>query len=303
MTAVLDSQPVGNSSISFLWLEITGQCQLECVHCYADSSPSGTHGTMTAQDWQRVINEAADIGVRTVQFIGGEPTLHPALPSLVGHALNRELAVEVFTNLVHVTDALWELFSRPGVSLATSYYSDDAEQHNAITRRPTHARTKANIEKAIALGIPLRTGVIDLGRGQRAGEARDELVNLGVPQIGYDRLREVGRGIRDQGESAAQLCGRCGDGAAAVAPDGSVRPCIMSRWMEVGNVRRQGLANTLASMPDARESLTAQGMPGRGRQDCPPRGQDCYPHNRFVPVGGAPCNPQHDGTDCYPHNE
>jgi hypothetical protein len=30
----------------------------------------------------------------------------------------------VFSNLVHVTDDLWEVFSQPGISLATSYYSD-----------------------------------------------------------------------------------------------------------------------------------------------------------------------------------
>ena len=28
-------------SVSFVWLEITGRCQLECVHCYADFGPRG----------------------------------------------------------------------------------------------------------------------------------------------------------------------------------------------------------------------------------------------------------------------
>ncbi len=25
--------------LSFIWLELTARCNLECVHCYADSSP------------------------------------------------------------------------------------------------------------------------------------------------------------------------------------------------------------------------------------------------------------------------
>ena len=37
-------------SLSFMWLELTGKCQLACGHCYADSGPAGTHGTMTAAD-------------------------------------------------------------------------------------------------------------------------------------------------------------------------------------------------------------------------------------------------------------
>lgn len=78
---------------------------------------------MTRANWVRVLDQAAAMRVEMVQFIGGEPTLHPDLPQLIEHALVHGLDVEVFSNLVHVTDALWEVFARPGVSLATSYYS------------------------------------------------------------------------------------------------------------------------------------------------------------------------------------
>ena len=36
-------------SLSFLWLEITSQCNLTCQHCYADSSPHQSHGAMTIE--------------------------------------------------------------------------------------------------------------------------------------------------------------------------------------------------------------------------------------------------------------
>lgn len=90
----------------FLWCELTSRCQLSCRHYYAESGPSGTHGAMRSADWVRVLNQATNLGVRMVQFIGGEPTLHPDLVDLVDHALRRGLAVEVFSNLVHVTDKL-----------------------------------------------------------------------------------------------------------------------------------------------------------------------------------------------------
>ncbi|GAA0503808.1 hypothetical protein GCM10011581_25960 [Saccharopolyspora subtropica] len=48
--------------ISFVWLEITGRCQLECGHCYAESGPAGDHGRMRVEDWRRVIDQAAEIG-------------------------------------------------------------------------------------------------------------------------------------------------------------------------------------------------------------------------------------------------
>lgn len=157
--------------LSFVWLEVTGKCQLRCTHCYAESGPSGTHGKMGTADWLRVIDQTVGLGVKAVQFIGGEPTLHPGFKTLVRHALRRRLLVEVFSNLVHVTDGLWEVLAQPGISLATSYYSDQPEQHAAITGRNSYARTKANIVEALRRGIPLRAGVIDLGNGQRVDHA------------------------------------------------------------------------------------------------------------------------------------
>lgn len=298
---------------SFLWLEVTGRCQLECVQCYADSGPSGTHGSMTRADWVRVLDEAADLGVEMVQFIGGEPTLYPDLAPLIEYALARGLAVEVFSNLVHVTDEMWEVFARPRVSLATSYYSDDPAQHAAVTGRPSYPRTKANIAEAVRRGIPLRAGVIDLGGGQRAGAARTELVELGVPEIGYDRVRQVGRGVRDREASAEQLCGHCGDGVAAISPDGAVWPCVFSRWLPVGNVLDDALATILAGTEAERvrgelaeafagrdSSATGKkksgGSPGPCQPECSPK--PCQPV--CSPRCSPSCSPCAPSRRCWP---
>jgi MoaA/NifB/PqqE/SkfB family radical SAM enzyme len=114
---------------SFLELEITGFCQLKCSHCYAESGPHGGRGAMTTEHWERVIDQAAILGIETVQFIGGEPTLDSRLPRLVRYALGKDLKVYVYSNLVHITPPLWELFGLPGVSVATSYYSKPGKLH------------------------------------------------------------------------------------------------------------------------------------------------------------------------------
>lgn len=279
---------------SFLWLEITGRCQLECIHCYAASSPLGTHGAMTRSDWLRVLDQAVNVGVEMVQFIGGEPTLHPDLATLINYALGRGLAVEVFTNLVHVTDQIWTAFSRPKVSLATSYYSDDPVQHATVTRRRSYARTKANIAKALRRGIPLRAGVIDLGGVQRARAAQDELVDLGVGSVGYDRLRQVGRGVRDRQASTEQLCGRCGDGVAAISPDGAVWPCVFSRWLPIGNVLERELADIFRGS-DA-ERVRAELAHAFAERNVRERRPDCWPKNECDPNCNPSCQPS-----CNPH--
>ncbi|MFJ8962808.1 radical SAM protein [Lentzea sp. NPDC102401] len=68
----MEAQLNPQSRVTFAWLEVTGKCQLQCDHCYADSGPAGSHGPMAAEEWTSVIDQLADLGTRMVQFIGGE---------------------------------------------------------------------------------------------------------------------------------------------------------------------------------------------------------------------------------------
>lgn len=263
------------TDLRFAWLEITGKCQLSCTHCYADSGPRGTGGTMRTRDWSRTIDQLAELGAQSVQFIGGEPTLHPDLPELVDHALDTGLSVEVFSNLVHIGPRLWDAFSRPGVRLATSYYSDTASQHEAITRRRgSHARTRANIAEALNRDIPLRAGVIDVSSSdfigqQRTHAARDDLARLGVSRIGIDRLRGIGRGA-NASPAPDQLCGRCGHGAVAISPTGEVWPCVFARWISLGNILDTDLSTILSAAPAASPAVVGSSCWPQGGGSCAP---------------------------------
>lgn len=281
------------ADLSFMWLEITGKCQLRCEHCYADSGPGGEHGPMSRSDWFNVLEQAASLGAKTIQFIGGEPSLHPDVSSLIDCALRSALQVEVFTNLVHVSPELWSVFSRPGVRLATSYYTDDASQHGAITARPgSYARTRANISEAIRRSIPLRVGIIDLYDGQRIEQAREELAGLGVVHMHTDRLRRVGRGANNLAPSVSELCGHCAEGVVAVSPTGEVWPCVFARWMPLGNVRSTPLAEILAgpAMSNARARFVSAHVPSAA---CDPRACDprCCPNTMCDPKCSPSCSP------------
>jgi MoaA/NifB/PqqE/SkfB family radical SAM enzyme len=279
--------------LRFVWLEITGKCQLACNHCYAESGPTGSNGAMLPADWCRVIDEVAQLGGRMVQFIGGEPTLHRGLPDLVQRALGHGLEVEVFTNLVHVSWELWETFAHSKLRLATSYYSDDTTEHEAITNgRGSHARTKANITKALRRSIPLRVGLVDVQNSQRVEQARAELEALGVTEIGTDHLRRVGRGSQQRQPSIDQLCGHCAQGKVAVSPNGDVWPCVFARWMPVGNVRQSTLIEILTGSEMASATATLADHFPVPETPCVPR--MCDP--QCGPNCGPACNPS-----CWPH--
>jgi len=281
-----------------LQLELTGMCNLSCRHCYASSSPQGTHGSMTADNWESVICQAAEIGVKTVQLIGGEPTLYPGLPRLIRHADGHGLKVTVFSNLVRVTPELWKLFELPAVSLATSWYTADPDTHAAITgSRPAYTTTRASIAKAARLGIPLRVEIIAVQPGQDTAAAEAEVRALGVTHVTVRPVQELGRAATAGNPSdPAELCGRCGTTIAAVLPDGQVTPCGIGRWLESGNVRDTPLADIFAAQP-WQQALAA--IPRQVRDcgpDCPPSGDgsDCPPASEI------PCAPESNAARSLP---
>lgn len=269
--------------LNFAWLEVTGLCNEFCGHCYADSSPKGTHGTMSVRDWVRVISELAEMGARDVQFIGGEPTLYPYLPALIRHAHTSGLSIEIFSNMTHIRPELWDVISECGVKLATSYYSDSAEKHDAVTNlRGSHKRTRANIEKALTLGVPIRGGVVAVRSGQRAFEAAQDLLSLGVGHVGGDRIRAFGRGSDGAEPTIADLCGHCADEKCAIGPDGNVWPCVLGRFLNIGNVRETPLAEVWSGVRMGEVLADIRAVLGDGAQSCTPP--------QFLPMC-EPCGP------------
>ncbi|GAA4996463.1 hypothetical protein GCM10023205_82120 [Yinghuangia aomiensis] len=301
MTEMIISQHRANRTnrqrrVGMLWLDLTRKCSLDCTHCYNASGPAGTHGAMTRADWIAVLDQAAEYGVTRVQLIGGEPTLHPDFAGLLARALTLGIRTQVFTNLVYVKPTWWEVLGRPGASLATSYYSADPAEHNAVTRRPSHAKTEANIATALRFGIPLRVGIVRINERQDVPAAIARLRGLGVTDIGVDNERPYGRagGSTDP----RRLCGRCGMARAAIDPYGNVSPCIMSTWVRVGNVRVRPLQAILDGGALTQATTVIQrAVPVRN--GCDPDGSGGGGSGGCDP--GCACAP--DAYPCYPSNE
>jgi MoaA/NifB/PqqE/SkfB family radical SAM enzyme len=246
MTTSIDSplQPASDSErkIHSVWLEITGLCNLACTHCYAESGPDKSHGSLTKSEWKAVISDAKEVGAQSVQFIGGEPTLHPHFSELVKFATAQNVNVEIYSNLLRISAEMWELFEDCNVSLATSYYSSHPAVHDSITGNTrSHARTLANIAAAIERSLSVRVGLINVRPGQDIKHTLNELHSLGIANINVYPVRGVGRGrtYNEPLDPTDALCGHCAYSRAMVDADGFVYPCVFSRWLRVGNIRSE----------------------------------------------------------------
>jgi hypothetical protein len=196
--------------------------------------------------------------------------LYPHLGELIRHVHAAGLSVEVFSNLTYVREELWRTFTDCGVKLATSYYSDTPEDHDKVTNlRGSHRRTRANIERALNLRIPLRGGVVTVRPGQRAREAAQDLLSLGVEEVGGDRTRAFGRGSRGAAPTIADLCGHCAHEKCAIGPNGDVWPCVLGRFLTMNRKSADGARNSTCSRGLRRSRLprtTSSSNPPRARR-------------------------------------
>jgi radical SAM protein with 4Fe4S-binding SPASM domain len=255
----------------FLWLELTQKCNLRCLHCYAEAGGNIKDAGLSPGDYKRIIQEASALGFKSIQFTGGEATLHPDLMELLGYAkaCGYEL-IELYTNAFNLPNGLLDLVTQNGIKIATSFYSHQSKTHDRITgRKGSLEQTAGNIQKMVKLKIPLRVGIIKLRYNQNDTEkARAYLISLGVDpeSIDIDTMRPSGRGCnpelipdeRDfsqephrhsikQNENGLTIPGTCWNGKVALTPSGDVIPCVFARDLVVGNVLKSSLKDILSS--------------------------------------------------------
>lgn len=90
-----------------LLAELTYRCNLQCPYCYNPLDLSSYRDELPADVWERVLDEAAELGVLQAHFSGGEPTLRPDdLCRLVARARSRELYTNLITQGTFLTDEL-----------------------------------------------------------------------------------------------------------------------------------------------------------------------------------------------------
>jgi radical SAM protein with 4Fe4S-binding SPASM domain len=137
-------------------LAITYRCNLDCAHCYADG-PRDTPELSTG-DWLRVYQALWRIGIPSVVFTGGEPTLRDDLVELVSQA--DEFVTGLVTNGTRLEELAEPLRDASLDYVQVTLESHDHEIHNRMVGArdiDAFAQTVAGIEKARDLGMQVLT--------------------------------------------------------------------------------------------------------------------------------------------------
>ncbi|GJL90348.1 radical SAM protein [Hyphococcus sp.] len=90
---------VAFAGLDTLWVNTGTLCNVECSHCYIESSPNNDRLTyLTATELTPFLDEALAMNAREIGFTGGEPFMNPDMIAMTGDALSHGFKTLILTN-------------------------------------------------------------------------------------------------------------------------------------------------------------------------------------------------------------
>jgi len=148
-----------NRPVSNLRISLTPACNLSCIYCHAEGEKPAD-GLICAADIAEIMRVAAENGVRSVKFTGGEPALRTDLVEII-RSVPDGMESSMTTNGTLLADLAWDLreagLSRVNVSLD----SLDRETYNRITGQDRLSDVLSGIEAALDAGLtPIKLNMV-----------------------------------------------------------------------------------------------------------------------------------------------
>ncbi|MCQ0093099.1 pyrroloquinoline quinone biosynthesis protein PqqE [Roseovarius sp. M141] len=166
--------------------EITHRCPLQCPYCSNPVEMDRATSELSTEEWQRVLQELADLGVLQIHFSGGEPTARKDLLELVQCATDVGLYSNLITSGVLLSrDRLAALSDAGLCHVQVSFQASDETLANRIGGyRRGHAKKLEAAKWVRDIGLPLTVNAVV--HRQNLHELPD-LINMAVA-LDADRL-------------------------------------------------------------------------------------------------------------------
>lgn len=156
MTAMEPEPPLG------LILELTHRCPLQCPYCSNPLALERPGTELDTKTWERVLEEATELGVLQAHFSGGEPTARRDLTELIAHARSLGLYSNLITAGVLLDRARMAALVAAGIDhVQLSFQDVDPANADRIAGLDGgHARKLAAARLVREAGLPLTVNFV-----------------------------------------------------------------------------------------------------------------------------------------------
>jgi pyrroloquinoline quinone biosynthesis protein E len=178
-----------------LLAELTHRCPLQCPYCSNPRALVGHGAELDTATWQRVLGEAARLGVLQVHFSGGEPTARRDLVELVRYAAAVGLYSNLITSGVQLDRARLATLADAGLDHVQLSFqdADDASGDHIAAYHGAQAKKRAVAALVVAQGLPLTANLVVHRRNlARLPAMIDMATGLGAARIEVAHVQYYG---------------------------------------------------------------------------------------------------------------
>ena len=188
---------------------------------------------MTFLDWCVCLERLSEIGCRSVQFIGGEPTLFPDLPRLLDRAAELGFdTIGLFTNGTRIYAELLASIMRSNARIFISIHgSSEIEHDNFVGLNGAYRKVYSNLLELSRNKVEffLCSNLQDAQtRANNNWEASQFSSQIGAKGFFFAPVLPVGRGNSNT-LNQRDRCGHCGNGKICIRWDRKIYDCALNR--------------------------------------------------------------------------
>lgn len=125
-------------------IEVTGNCNLNCIHCIRDT---GIKNELTTREMKDILLQVREMGCFTVIFTGGEPFYIKDFLEIAGYAQAQGLGIMIYTNgtLINAQNIM-RLKKLNPLEIQVSLYGATPQTHEKVTQvKGSFAKTMSAI--------------------------------------------------------------------------------------------------------------------------------------------------------------
>ena len=267
---------------AFLISSITSSCNLHCAGCYSRQnhacSDEAPVDQLTGEDWNKIFDEADELGISFILLAGGEPLLRWDVISEA--AKHKNILFPIFTNGFFIAEKYIDLFDNnrnlvPIISIEGDKASTDSRRGEGVYNQ-VMSSMKLIKEKDLIFGVSVTVTTENMDEVY-SREFIDSLLELGCKAIIYvefvpvteeakhlapdDEAREIMKNKLDRlredveemvfisfpgDEKTSGGCVAAGRGFFHINSHGGAEPCPFSPYSDI-NVKETSLREALKS--------------------------------------------------------
>jgi pyrroloquinoline quinone biosynthesis protein E len=191
--------------------ELTHRCPLQCPYCSNPLALEPATAELDTVTWQRVMDEAAALGVLQMHFTGGEPMARRDHVALIRHAAGLGLYTNLITSGVTLDDRAMAALMEAGIDhIQLSFQDIDPAENDRTGAHPgAFTRKQAAAARIREAGLPLTLNfVLHRNNVARAAAMITFAEQQGAARLELAHVQYYGWGLRNRAAllpSRAQL--------------------------------------------------------------------------------------------------